>query len=118
MDGFDIEDDRFCFFETLYIDHHRFVERNQIITHAHTTRMYMIYTVYIYIYPPIIKHGVLENGSFIHDVSIESLFLMGFPIETFDYRRDITETTVRFMDVDGCFQSTQNTLVSFGFTLW
>ena len=38
-------------------------------------------------YPPVVKHGVLENGSFISDFPIETPISSEFPIATFDSRR-------------------------------
>jgi len=41
----------------------------------------------IWRYPPVIKHGLLENTLFVGDFPIEPPIFSGFPIATFDYRR-------------------------------
>ena len=39
------------------------------------------------IYPLVIKHGVLENGSFVNDFPINTSIHRGFSIAMFDYQR-------------------------------
>ena len=38
-------------------------------------------------YPPVIKHGVLENGPFISDLPIKTSMHRGFSVAMFDYQR-------------------------------
>ena len=41
----------------------------------------------VYMYPPVIKHGVLENGPFIGDLPIETSIYRELSIAMFDYQR-------------------------------
>ena len=38
------------------------------------------------VYPPVIKHGFLENPSLTNHVPIETSIYSGFSIDAFDYR--------------------------------
>ena len=40
------------------------------------------------IYPPVIKHGLQENGPFIGDFQIKTSIHRGFSVAMFDYQRD------------------------------